>query len=254
MFNTIKLIPFVLLLSLSCASMHPEQKGSQAISHSAFDLLLKTYVDGIGGVNYKGLKEKGQDLNAYIEALAQNGPDESTWSKDEQLVYWINAYNALTLQLILEYYPVASIKDLGSTIKIPFVSTAWDVEVFSVGGEKLSLNNIEHNIIRKNFEEPRIHFVLVCAAKSCPKLRNEAYSVNKLEEQLSDQTKSFLSNPDKNRISENKLQLSNLFSWYEGDFTKNESLISFLNRYSSVTIEKRASKKFMKYDWSLNEQ
>lgn len=254
MFHTIKLIPFILLLSLSCASMHPEQKGSKPVNHDVFNALLTKYVDAQGGVNYAALKKDNQSLNSYVDMLSKNGPDESTWSKDEQLTYWINAYNALTLQLVLKYYPIKSIRELGSSIKIPLVSTAWDIEVFSVGGESLSLNNIEHNIIRKNFEEPRIHFVLVCAAKSCPKLRNEAYAVDRLEEQLADQTRDFLSNPTKNKITENKLQLSKLFSWYEGDFTKNESLISFLDKYTDVTIGKRPSKKFMDYDWSLNEQ
>ncbi|WP_420580074.1 DUF547 domain-containing protein [Reichenbachiella sp.] len=222
-------------------------------SHETFDALLKKHVDGDGGVNYRAFKSDEQKLNSYLETLKQNAPSDS-WSNDEKLTYWINTYNALTIQLILKYYPVKSIKDIGSSIQIPFVNTPWDIECFEVNDKELSLNNIEHGIIRKNFEEPRIHFALVCAAVSCPKLLNEAYEASRLDAQLTDQTKSFLANTSKNKISTDRLELSKIFNWYGGDFRKNGTLIDFLNQYSSVEIGKKAKTSFMDYDWSLNEQ
>lgn len=249
-FFLIYLIPII----VSCHSMNTQWNGTQAISHELWDQLLKSYVDDEGMVNYKALKANESQLDKYLDLLKSNGPNENNWSEDEQLAYWINAYNAFTIKLILKYYPIKSIKDIGSTIQIPFVNTAWDIDFIMIGDEDFTLNNIEHFIIRKDFEEPRIHFALVCAAKSCPKLRNEAYTANQLDEQLTDQTKSFLANPDKNKISEKELKLSKIFSWYGGDFTQEMSLVKYLNQFTEVKIDNRAKINFMDYDWSLNEQ
>lgn len=222
-------------------------------THDAFDALLKKHVDDQGGVNYKNFKNDEQKLSSYLEYLKINAPGD-LWSKEEKLTYWINAYNALTIQLILKYYPVKSIKDIGSTIQIPFVNTPWDIKCFEVGSEEFSLNNIEHGIIRKDFEEPRIHFALVCAAVSCPKLLNEAYVPERLDSQLTSQTKAFLANNEKNKISQDRLELSKIFSWYGGDFRKNGTLVDFLNAYTSVEIDKKAKTSFLNYNWELNER
>lgn len=248
-------ILFVVLVftGFACTSMSPKTLGAQPVDHSGWDAMLKKHVDKNGLVNYKGFKAEILSLDRYLKSLEASGPND-TWSKNEQLAYWINAYNAFTVKLILEYYPVESIKDIGSKIQIPFVNTAWDIKFINIGGEELSLNNIEHNIIRKNFEEPRIHFALVCAALSCPKLRNEAYDPDQLDNQLTAQTKSFLANPEKNQIKSDAIKLSKLFSWYGGDFTKKTSLIEYLNLYSPVEIDDNVNKSYMDYDWSLNEQ
>ncbi|MEP2026490.1 MAG: DUF547 domain-containing protein [Reichenbachiella sp.] len=223
-------------------------------SHQAFDVLLKKYVDSTGGVNYKAFKNDEQKLNDYLVDMTTN-PPTGEWEDNEKLTYWINVYNALTIQLILKYYPVESIKDIGSSIQIPFINTPWDIECFDIeDGKELSLNNIEHGIIRKDFEEPRIHFALVCAAVSCPKLMNEAYDASRLDAQLTIQTKEFLSNTTKNKISSDRLELSKLFSWYGGDFRKNGTLVDFLNQYTTVQIDDKAKTSFMDYNWSLNEQ
>lgn len=222
-------------------------------SHDSFDVLLKKHVSTQGGVNYKAFKSDEQKLNAYLDVMKQNSPADS-WNDNEKLTYWINVYNALTIQLILKYYPVKSIKDIGSSIQIPYVNTPWDIKCFEIDDEELSLNNIEHGIIRKDFEEPQIHFALVCAAVSCPKLLNEAYEASRLDEQLTTQTKSFLANTSKNKISANRLELSKIFSWYGGDFRKNGTLVDFLNQYTTVEIDKKAKTSFMDYDWALNEQ
>lgn len=222
-------------------------------SHQAFDVLLKKHVDAGGGVNYKAFKNDSEALNGYLKKMMLT-PVKSDWSDNEKLTYWINVYNALTIQLILKYYPVKSIKDIGSSIQIPFVNTPWDISCFEVEGDELSLNNIEHGIIRKDFDEPRIHFALVCAAVSCPKLLNEAYDASRLDAQLTIQTKAFLSNTTKNKISTDRLELSQLFNWYGSDFRKNGTLVDFLNQYSSVKINAKAKTSFLDYDWRLNEQ
>ena len=238
---------------VACHSMNPMQIGSKPVDHSILDSLLRQYVDGKGMVDYQAFAKDKKRLDNYLDILQKSGPSDE-WSEDEQLSYWINAYNAFTIRLIIDHYPVESIKDIGSKIQIPFVNTAWDIKFINISGKELSLNNIEHNIIRQNFDEPRIHFALVCAAKSCPKLRNEVYTAKDLDEQLTDQAKSFLSNPSKNKISENEIEISKIFSWYGGDFTKEGKLINFLNKYSDTKIAVDAKKSFKKYDWSLNEQ
>ena len=224
------------------------------VSHKAYDELLQKYVDEKGMVDYKGLKAERPKLQSYLNILESNPPQDN-WTRDQELAYWINAYNAFTLELILEHYPVASIKDIGSTIKIPFVSTAWDIKFINIGNEEYDLNNIEHGIIRKEFNEPRIHFALVCAAVSCPKLQRRAYSPEKLEEQLTKATKEFLANPAKNEFKNtNQATLSKLFNWYGGDFKNNGTLIEFINQYAPTKLSKDADIDWKDYDWALNEQ
>lgn len=224
------------------------------VPHSVYDELLQKYVDDNGLVNYKGLKSERSKLKSYLRLLESN-PPQANWTEDQQLAYWINAYNAFTLELILEHYPVSSIKEIGSTIKIPFVSTAWDIKFINIGGKQYDLNNLEHGIIRKKFDEPRIHFALVCAALSCPKLQNRAYLPEKLDEQLSKAARDFLSNPSKNKFeSSNKATLSKIFNWYGGDFNNNGTLIQFINQFAPVKLNKDAEIGWMDYNWALNEQ
>ena len=123
------------------------------------------------------------------------------------MAFWINAYNAYTIRLVLDHYPVSSIKDIGSKIKIPFVTTPWAAKFFSIGGEKMSLDNIEHGTLRKNYNDPRIHFALVCASISCPRLRNEAYTAAALEKQLDDQGHDYPAMIDQVAPSQSDLEL-----------------------------------------------
>lgn len=224
------------------------------VSHKPFDELLGKYVNEQGMVNYKGIASERSKLKSYLKMLESNEP-KSSWSENEKLAYWINAYNAFTIELILKHYPVQSIKDIGAAIKIPFVNTPWDIKFINIGDDLKDLNNIEHGIIRKEFEEPRIHFALVCAAFSCPKLQNTAYLPNKLDEQLTKAAGDFLSDPTKNEIhSGSSASLSKLFSWYKGDFTKNMSLEEFISQYSETELNKNAKLEFKDYIWALNEQ
>jgi len=224
------------------------------VSHRPFDELLQKYVDEAGMVNYKGLQTERPKLKSYLRMLEANEPKDA-WSKDQQLAYWINAYNAFTLELILTHYPLTSIRDIGAAIKIPFVNTPWDIKFIKIGDDDKDLNNLEHGIIRKEFDEPRIHFALVCAAVSCPKLQNRAYLPETLDAQLTDAAKDFLSDPGKNEVkSSSNAELSKLFSWYRGDFTKKTSLEEFISKYSETNLDKGANLDFKDYNWDLNEQ
>lgn len=220
-------------------------------SHQHWDKLLKKYVNTAGMVNYKGLQKDKSELDEYLKTLSDNSPQKN-WSENDQKAFWINAYNAYTVSLIMQHYPVKSIKDIGGSIYK--INTAWDIRFIKIGGETYDLNNIEHKMLRRKFEDPRIHFAIVCASMSCARLRNEAYTGEKLNAQLEDQGKDFLNDKAKNRISGDKAELSKYFSWYQSDFTKNGSLRDFINKYSQIKINENTKISYLDYNWSLNEQ
>lgn len=215
---------------------------AQTVGHSLWSSILKKHVSNNGNVNYRTLKSDSIKLKSYINQLSQNSPNKN-WSKEETLAYWINAYNALTIDLILKNYPVKSIKD----IKNPWKQRLWDF-----GKNNYNLDEIEHDILR-NMNEPRIHFAIVCASYSCPKLQNEAFVAEKLDLQLTKATKEFLADKNRNEITENNIQISKIFDWFSKDFTKNGSLIDFLNLYTKVNISPNAKKRYKDYNWALNE-
>lgn len=214
----------------------------QILKHDKWDKLLKKHVSKSGEVNYLNFKNDYTQLKEYINYLTVN-EQKKGFTKNNKLAYWINAYNALTIDLILRHYPLKSIKD----IKDP-----WDQRLWQFGDKWLNLNDIEHKILRK-MNEPRIHFAIVCASESCPKLLNKAFTANNLEEQLTTATKAFLSDTSKNEISENSIKLSKIFKWFAKDFKTEGRLIDFLNQYSEVTISENAKKSYKDYDWSLND-
>lgn len=222
-------------------SQHTEIKDS--FDHSLWNTLLRKHVSLAGAVNYKAVKNENTQLQAYIASLIENTPSENT-GRTETLAYWINAYNALTVDLILRNYPLVSIKD----IKDP-----WDQRLWKFGDKWLNLNDIEHKILRK-MNEPRIHFAIVCASVSCPKLQNKAFTADGLEEQLTHATKEFLSDSSKNQLSENSIKLSKIFKWFGKDFkSKNSTIIDFLNAYVDFKISDSAKKSYLDYNWDLNE-
>ena len=228
---------------------------SKPPSHDIFDRLLKKNVTADGKVNYKAFIKDSVELNKYLAILSGTPPDEKTWSKNEQMVFWINAYNAFTIKLITKYYPLKSIKDIGTGIQIPFVNTPWTVRFFKIGNDRMDLDNIEHGRLRKKFDDPRVHMALVCASKSCPILLNEAYDVRRMDEQLAKQATAFLADPFRNKMSTDKPQLSMLFKWYGGDFSKNGgSVRGFVNAHSTIKIKADAKISYLEYDWGLNEQ
>ncbi|WP_298530677.1 DUF547 domain-containing protein [uncultured Algibacter sp.] len=213
----------------------------EALNHDLWNELLKKHVTNEGNVSYVGFMEDRKMLSNYISYLGENLPDH-TWDVNKTFAYWINTYNAMTIDLILRHYPIQSIKD----IKKP-----WDQRYWKLGKKWYNLNEIEHDILRK-MNEPRIHFAIVCASYSCPKLQNEAFTSLNLNQQLTKATQEFLSDSSKNNISENSLELSKIFQWFAKDFKQNGSLIDFLNQYSEVNISVNAKKHFNEYDWSLN--
>jgi len=203
-------------------------------------------VNASGEVDYQGFIADSTKLNAYLRSLS-NCPPHKQQSESEQLAYWINAYNAFTVMLIVQHYPVASIRDIRK------VGSVWDMKFFRIGDEVMSLNDIEHQILRKRFEEPRIHFAIVCASRSCPQLRNEPYTAIKLEQQLEEQAKQFINDATKNRISNNRLQLSSIFKWFGKDFATSTTLVGFITKYSAVPLADEPKVSYLDYDWSLNE-
>ncbi len=220
-------------------------------SHYIFDQLLNEYVSEIG-VNYRDLQGDSSRLNDYLNILSDNAPAES-WKKEEKLAYWINAYNAFTLKLIIDNYPLESITDLHPTIHIPLVNTVWHKKFFKIGGKPTSLDEIEHKILRKEFDEPRIHFAINCASISCPPLRDEAFVANILEKQLEEQAEAFINDSTRNHITPDNPKVSKIFSWFSGDFKNGQTLIDYLNRYAHVKISKGADVDYLKYDWALND-
>jgi hypothetical protein len=215
---------------------------AQNIDHSKWNSLLQSFVSDNGNVDYFAFKNNEERLEDYLEYLSENQPKKSS-AKNEKLAYWINAYNAFTVKLIIDNYPIKSIKDIGKP---------WDKKFITIDGKNLSLNHIEHEILRK-MNEPRIHFAIVCASFSCPKLDNQAFTADKLEAQLTRVTKAFLADKNRNEISEKSIKISKIFDWFSKDFTENRSLIDFLNQYSEVTISPKAKKRFKDYNWALNE-
>ncbi|MBK8720801.1 MAG: DUF547 domain-containing protein [Saprospiraceae bacterium] len=220
------------------------------VSHQLWDNLLKKHVDDKGMVDYGGIKADSLVFNTYLEILKTNHPNEKKWSKEAQMAYWINAYNAFTVKLIIDNYPLKSIKDIKKGI--PFVNTVWDIKFIKIGKNTYDLNNIEHSKLRKKFNDPRIHFAINCASLSCPNLSNKAYFPENLSKQLDEAAKNFINDTSKNIIQKNKVQLSKIFSWYQGDFMQNRTLFDFLNKYSITKIDNNASIDYLDYSWNLN--
>lgn len=212
------------------------------LQHDAWDKLLRKYVTADGKVNYKGFQESKKELNTYLELLSKN-PVQSSWSKAEKMAYWINAYNAFTVKLIVDNYPVASINKLHN-------GKPWDVKWIKLGDQTYSLNNIENDILRPQFKDARIHFAINCAAKSCPPLLNRAWTADNLEKYLTQQAKAFINNAKSNSIRATEIQISKIFDWYRADF---EGLITFLNQYAATKINPNATIKYAEYNWDLNE-
>ncbi len=225
---------------------------AQAPTHEGWNSLLQTHVSATGEVNYKGFIQDVKKLDAYLKTLEAN-PPKSSWNKNEVKAYWINAYNAYTIKLVTDYYPVKSIKDIGSSIQIPFVNTPWDIKFITIDGEKLDLNNIEHGKLRKEFNDPLLHFALVCASKSCPILKNSAYKANGLTAQLETQARYFLKDSYRNKVSADNPKVSKLFDWYKMDFNNDGSVIDFINKYAPVKINEKAKLSYLEYNWELNE-
>jgi len=234
---------------------------SSAQTHKLFGDVLRKYVIN-GLVDYKNLKNDNQ-LDKYLTQLSKTKPDKL--SRNEKLAFWINAYNAFTLRIVAENYPVESITELhtgGKIIGYLLGKTVWDKEFISINNKKYSLNDIEHKILRK-MNEPRIHFAIVCASISCPELLNEAYEADKIVKQLEGQTIKFLADKSRNRfdVKNRIVYLSKIFDWFNEDFGKSdEKVLKFVSQFIpediSSDIKSNISKwniSYNNYNWNINE-
>jgi len=209
-------------------------------NHKVFDDILRANVSSSGKVDYAGIKANMSKLQGYLDELATT--NIKGLNRNEQLAYWINAYNAFTIKKIIDNYPIGSITDLDG-------GKPWDSQFIKLGGTKYTLNNIENDIIRPQFREPRIHFAVNCAAKSCPPLLNRAWTASNLETNFEKQTKAFINNSQHNAISSGSAQVSKIFEWYGEDFG---DLKAYLNKYAKTKIGDGVTIGFKDYDWSLN--
>jgi len=231
------------------------------ISHATWDALLKRYVDQNGNVAYAQWKKSPQDmqaLDAYLASLSTASP-RGRASREAQLAFWINAYNAVTLRGILREYPTSSIRN--HTAKV-LGYNIWDDLLLIVGGNKYSLNQMEHEILRK-MGEPRIHFAVVCASRSCPRLLNEAYVPQKLDDQLTTNARVFFANPGNFRYDPARRQfgLSSILKWYGGDFGADQgsqlrAIAPYLPTREAydAAVKGAGSVSYLEYDWGLNDQ
>lgn len=221
------------------------------VQHGEWDALVKKHVSKNGMVDYQGFLKDKKQLQVYLDKLSANRPT-SKWSKNEKMAFWINAYNAFTVKLILDNYPIKSIKDIKRGI--PFVNSVWDIAFIPMGKEKIDLNYIEHTILRKEFKDPRIHAAINCASFSCPLLRNEAYYASRLDEQLNDAMRKFVNDPQRNQLDKSNIKISKIFSWFAGDFKLNgSSVVDYLNKYAKKRVQPNAKIDFLEYQWELND-
>jgi len=213
----------------------------EKFNHHVLDQLLKNNVSDNGNINYKNFIKNKAVFKTYLTSLSENMPTEK-WTKEDKLAYWMNAYNAFTIKLIIDNYPTKSIKD---------IKNAWDSRFFKLGDKWYNLSDIEHKILRK-MNDPRIHFGINCASFSCPPLLNRAFTAATVNNDLDYLAHQFINDTARNTISENAIQLSKIFQWFSKDFRIEGSLIDYLNKYSDITIKQNAKKTFKKYNWSLN--
>ena len=238
-----------------------------SFNYQTYNHVLQTYVSDRGLVNYQQLQTNRQQLDQFNQSLATVTTETyNSWSETEKLAFLLNAYNSFTLQSIIDQNPLKnSIRD---------ISGVWKGRKFVITGSAKTLDNIEHDIIRKDFNEPRIHMALVCAAMSCPILRNEAYTAEELDAQLDDQTRKFITSPQGFKIDREQkiVYLSSIFKWYgqdwlpnygtENKFTgskKEKAVLNFISQYLNSQdrqyLEQGKYKiSYLNYDWSLNKQ
>lgn len=256
-----------------------EQLDNSGFDYSDYDAVLKKFVNEKAMVNYNKLKAQRHQLDAFVTSLGKlSRQTYDKWNDKQKIAFWLNAYNGLTMKSIIDNYPIKS-SWLKSRIwprnSIRQISGVWDKITYNVMGKKLTLEHIEHEILRKRFNEPRIHMAMVCAAMGCPPLRGAPYQGVKLDEQLDDQTRKFLNNPDKFKINSSKdtLYLSEIFKWFAEDFIskyspknnignldkKKSAMLNFIASYLTeaqkrYVLSGKFKVKYINYDWSLNEQ
>jgi len=215
------------------------------VSHKSWDALLSKHVTSEGKVNYDGFKSDIVKLDAYLKLIGDNEAKPG-WSSAEKKAFWLNAYNAWTIKLVLERYPVSSIKDVSAK--------PWDKRFIKIGANTHTLNDIENKIIRRQFKDARIHFAINCAAISCPKLSNKAFTMINVEKELDALTIAFFKTENV-KLAEKSAQLSKIFEWYAEDFiNESESVLKYVERYSGITFHPKVKVSYLEYNWKLNKQ
>jgi hypothetical protein len=251
-------------LAFICALLFAALAQAQGFDHAhrAWHTLLQRQVVLTEGgkasqLRYAGMAGERAALKGYLDSLSAVGESAfERWSREEQMAFLINAYNAFTVEKILTRYPrIASIWDFGRLLGNPFRD-----EFFVLLGEKRSLDWIEHQSLRKRYREPRIHYAVNCASLGCPMLREEAFVAARLEAQLEEQARRFLSDRSRNRVREGRLEVSRIFDWFKEDF---EPRPKYFARYAHLLTDKpeerdaiaagRIALRFLDYDWSLND-
>lgn len=223
---------------------------AERVYHSLYGELLQKYVKK-GVVDYQGFKREEAGLDNYLAVLEKT--DTKALFPDEQFAFYVNAYNAWTIKLILGAYPgIKSIKELVT----PFRGQ-WKRKIARIDGDLLTLDNIEHDILRPRFKDPRIHFAVNCASKGCPPLLSEPYRRDVLDRQLTEVTEAFINDPSYNRFEGNTLYVSSIFKWYSEDFK--EGIVEFFKQYARGELrdkvqgnQKKIKVEYLDYDWSLN--
>lgn len=260
-------VSFVMIAAVACPASAQGTASGNDYSDAAYRQVLERFVDANGKVDYAGLKADSAPLDAYLGHVATLTKETyDAWNEQKKIAFWLNAYNAITLKAVIERYPVESIRS------IPRV---WKERRWTVMGESMSLDDIEHETLRRVFDEPRIHMALVCASGGCPPLRNEAYGANNLDGQLDAQVRTFVTQPQYFRIDRenNVVYLSKIFQWYGRDFEKGfkeankfagqsereRAVLSALYSYLSPEDQQYLDQadfqvKYLEYDWNLNEQ
>ena len=236
-----------------------DEASTTVIDHSPWQALLDTYLkaghpSGVNRFDYGALKANAADrktLSSYLKSLA--GTDPRTLAKDEQMAYWINLYNALTVFVIVPRYPVDSIKDIKSGI-IDF--GPWNLELFPLQGQKLTLNQIEHGILRPIWKDPRIHYAVNCASIGCPNLHPEAFRSDNLERLLEQTARDYVNHPRGAQVQGDKLVVSSIYDWYKVDFGNTDAgVLAHLKQYArpelAETLENHDTFDDF-YDWNLN--
>ena len=244
---------FVVALLVASVAVTQDVKGL-AFDHRDWDRQLRAYVDAEGRVAYRDwFAGDGAALQLYMQQLA--AADPTAWSESEQLSFWINAYNAGTIWAVSQGRSAESLLGRGRLFKF------WK---FQVAGRQRTLDEIEHKILRKQFAEPRIHFAIVCASRSCPALRAEAYESARIDEQLQEQAVRFLNDPTRNAfdLSESRIRLSQIFDWFSEDFERHGALLPYIAAFVEDQQVRAwleagapgAHTEHLSYDWTLNAQ
>ena len=222
--------------------------GGDVIDHSGFEALLEKYVDDEGRVAYATWQKNEEDLRklrGYVDKIAEADPSDH--GDEAKLAFYINAYNATVLGSIINHWPTASPMKIKGFFK---------VETHPIAGEEMTLDTLEHGLIRKKFDEPRIHFVLVCAAKSCPRLRQQALTADNLEATLQAAAEEFI--PRATELTEGKIRTSQLFNWFAEDFEESAgSVRAYLAKYTDGKVkealgDEEVEVEFTEYDWAVN--